>query len=316
MPKYVLRRVLMLIPTLVGMSILIFLMLRLLPGDVVDIIAGTDAQTDSAARARLREAMGLSDPIPVQYVKWMAHLLQGDPGKSLRSGKPVGELLWRALPITAELALLAMLMATVVAIPLGVISAVKRDTPLDFVARVAGLIGLSLPGFWIATLLLLFTSRAFHWVPPIRFISPQDDFFGNLKQMALPAFALAIQLMAIEMRMTRTTMLEVLNQDFVRTARAKGLRDRIVVYRHALRNALIPVITVIGFQVGALMGTSAIVEVIFGLNGVGNTLLQGIFNRDYPLVQAAALYLATIFVLINLIVDLLYAYLDPRIKQG
>jgi peptide/nickel transport system permease protein len=315
-PKYVLRRVLMLIPTLIGMSILIFLMLRLLPGDVVDIIAGTDAQTDSAARARLRDAMGLSDPIPVQYVKWMAHLLQGDPGKSLRSGKPVGELLWRALPVTTELALLAMVMATVVAIPLGVISAVKRDTALDFVARVAGLIGLSLPGFWIATLLLLFTSRAFHWVPPIRYISPRDDPVGNLKQMALPAFALAIQLMAIEMRMTRTTMLEVLNQDFVRTARAKGLRDRIVVYRHALRNALIPVITVIGFQVGALMGTSAIVEVIFGLNGVGNTLLQAIFNRDYPLVQAAALYLATAFVLINLFVDLLYAYLDPRIKQG
>ena len=306
----------MLIPTLIGMSILIFLMLRLLPGDIVDIIAGTDTQADSAARERLRDAMGLSDPIPVQYVKWMGNLLQGDPGKSLRSGKPVGELLWRAVPVTMELALLAMLMATTVAIPLGVISAVKRDTALDFGARVAGLIGLSLPSFWIATLALLFTSRAFHWVPPIRYISPVDDLWGNLKQMALPAFAVAIQLMAIEMRMTRTTMLEVLNQDYVRTARAKGLRDKIVIYRHALRNALIPVITVIGFQVGALMGSSAIIEVIFGLNGVGNTLLQAIFNRDYPLVQAAALYLATAFVLINLAVDLLYAYVDPRIKQG
>jgi peptide/nickel transport system permease protein len=315
-PKYVLRRLLMLIPTLFGMSVLIFAMLRLLPGDIVSIIAGADAQTDSASRAKLRHAMGLDDPIPVQYVKWLGHLLQGDPGKSLRSGKPVGELLWRSFPITLELALLAMLMATVVAIPLGVISAVKRDTPLDFGARVAGLIGLSLPGFWIATLLLLFTSRAFHWVPPIRYISPRDDLFGNLKQMGMPAFALAIQLMAIEMRMTRTTMLEVLNQDFVRTARAKGLRDRVVIYRHALRNALIPVITVIGFQVGALMGSSAIVEVIFGLNGIGNTLLQGIFNRDYPLVQAAALYLATAFVVISLVVDLLYAYLDPRIKLG
>jgi peptide/nickel transport system permease protein len=315
-PKYVLRRLLMLIPTLIGMSILIFLMLRLLPGDIVDIIAGTDAQADSAAKERLREAMGLADPIPVQYVKWMWNLLQGDPGNSLRSGKPVGELLWRAIPVTMELAFLAMLMATVVAIPLGVLSAVKRDTALDFVARVSGLIGLSLPSFWIATLALLFTSKVFEWVPPIRYISPVDDLWGNLKQMALPAFAVAIQLMAIEMRMTRTTMLEVLNQDYVRTARAKGLRDKIVIYRHALRNALIPVITVIGFQVGALMGSSAIIEVIFGLNGVGNTLLQAIFNRDYPLVQAAALYLATAFVLINLIVDLLYAYVDPRIKQG
>jgi peptide/nickel transport system permease protein len=306
----------MLIPTLIGMSILIFLMLRLLPGDIVDIIAGTDAQADSAAKERLRESMGLADPIPVQYVKWMWNLLQGDPGNSLRSGKPVGELLWRAIPVTLELAFLAMLIATVVAIPLGVISAVKRDTALDFVARVSGLIGLSLPSFWIATLALLFTSKVFEWVPPIRYISPTDDLWGNLKQMALPAFAVAIQLMAIEMRMTRTTMLEVLNQDYVRTARAKGLRDKIVIYRHALRNALIPVITVIGFQVGSLMGSSAIIEVIFGLNGVGNTLLQAIFNRDYPLVQAAALYLASAFVLINLIVDLLYAYVDPRIKQG
>ncbi|MEA2528596.1 MAG: peptide/nickel transport system permease protein [Thermomicrobiales bacterium] len=316
MTKYIFRRVLLLIPTLIGMSILIFLMLRLLPGDIVDIIAGTDSQTDSAARERLRESMGLADPIPVQYVKWIGNLLQGDPGNSLRSGKPVGELLWRALPVTTELALLAMIIATVVAIPLGVISAVKRDTALDFGARVTGLVGLSLPSFWIATLALLFTSKVFGWVPPIRYISPFDDLVGNLKQMALPAFAVAIQLMAIEMRMTRTTMLEVLNQDYVRTARAKGLRDRLVIYRHALRNALIPVITVIGFQVGSLMGSSAIIEVIFGLNGVGNTLLQAIFNRDYPLVQAAALYLATAFVVINLVVDLLYAYVDPRIKQG
>src|SRR5687768_7484361 len=298
------------------MSILIFLMLRLLPGDIVDIIAGADPQTDTAARQQLREAMGLADPIPVQYVHWLGDLLQGDPGTSLRSGQPVSQLLLASLPITVELAVLATLIATIVAIPLGVVSAVKRDTGLDFAARVGGLIGLSLPSFWIATLARLFTSKMFGWVPKPRFISPVDDPFANLRQMFLPAFAIAIQLMAIEMRMTRTTMLEVLNQDYIQTARAKGLRDRLVVYRHALRNALIPVITVVGFQLGALMGTSAIVEVIFGLNGVGYTLLQAIFNRDYPLVQAATLYLATIFVLINLVVDVLYVYLDPRIKQG
>jgi peptide/nickel transport system permease protein len=206
--------------------------------------------------------------------------------------------------------------ATVVAIPLGIISAVRRDTGLDFASRVGGLIGLSLPNFWLATLALLATSKLFGWVPSTRYISPFDDLGGNLLQMILPATALAVQLMAIEMRMTRTTMLEVLNQDYVRTARAKGLRGRVVVFRHGLRNALIPVITVIGFQLGALLGTSAVVEVIFGLNGIGNTLLQAIFNRDYPLVQAATLYLATIFVLINLAVDVLYAYLDPRIKQA
>lgn len=306
----------MLIPTLIGMSIIIFLMLRLLPGDIVDIIAGADAQTDSASRAKLREAMGLSDPLHVQYARWMWDLLNGDPGTSMRSGKPVGELLWRALPITIEMALLSVAIAAVVAIPLGVISAVKRDTSMDYVSRVFGLIGLSLPNFWIATLLLLFTSKQFGWVPSIRYIPFFDNPIGNLKQFALPAFAVAIQLMAIIMRMTRATMLEVLGQDYVRTARAKGLGQRVVVYRHALRNALIPVITVIGFQLGALMGSSAIIEVVFGLNGVGNTLLQAIFNRDYPLVQAAVLYLAVAFVVINLIVDVLYAYLDPRIKQG
>ncbi len=306
----------MLIPTLIGMSMLIFLMLRLLPGDIVDIIAGSDSQTDAAGREKLRQAMGLSDPIPVQYVKWVWHMLQGNPGKSLRSGKPVGDLLLRSLPVTLELAVLGVLIATAIAIPLGVISAVKRDTPLDFSSRIVGLIGLSLPNFWLATLLLLFTTKFFNWIPPIKHISIWDDPIGNLKQFMLPAFAVAVQLMAIIMRMTRTAMLEVLNQDYVRTARAKGLHERDVIAGHSLRNAMVPVVTVIGFQLGALMGSSAIVEVVFGLNGIGFTLLQAIFNRDYPLVQAAALYLAVAFVTINLVVDLLYGFLDPRIKQG
>lgn len=305
----------MLIPTLLGMSILIFLMLRLLPGDVLDVIAGTDAVGNEAALEKLRESMGLADPLPIQYIKWLGNILQGDPGNSLRSGEPVGELLARALPITLELAILSVIISTFIAIPLGVISAVKRDTPLDFASRVGGLIGLSLPNFWIATLMLLVTSKAFGWTPSLRFVPIWDDPIANLKQMILPAVAIGVQLMAIIMRMTRTTMLEVMGQDYVRTARAKGLNDRIVLYRHALKNALIPVITVIGFQLGALMGSSAIVEVIFGLNGIGNTLLQGIFNRDYTLVQAATLYLAVVFVLINLLVDILYGFLDPRIKQ-
>lgn len=316
MGRYVLRRLAMLVPTLVGMSIIIFLMLRLLPGDIVDIIAGADSQADSTARAKLRESMGLNDSLPEQYGRWIWDLLQGNPGESLRSGKPVSELLWKALPITLELAVLSVLIATIVAVPLGVISAVKRETGLDYSSRVIGLVGLSLPNFWIATLLLLFTSKSFGWVPSISYISIWDDPIGNLQQFALPAFAVSVQLMAIIMRMTRTTMLEVLNQDYVRTARAKGLAERLVVYRHALRNALIPVITVIGFQLGSLLGSSAIIEVVFGLNGIGNTLLQAIFNRDYTLVQAAVLYLAIVFVLINLVVDMLYAALDPRIKQA
>lgn len=315
MGRYILRRLSMLVPTLFGMSVLIFLMLRLLPGDIVDIIAGSDAQTSSASREKLRAAMGLSDPLWKQYVTWMGNLLQGDPGTSLRSGQPVGTLMMRALPITIELAVLSVLIATVVAVPLGVISAVRRDTGADYLSRVVGLVGLSLPNFWIATLLLLFTSKVFGWVPPISYIPLREDPIGNLKQFALPAFAVAVQLMAIIMRMTRATMLEVLNHDYVRTARAKGLGERTIVIRHALRNALIPVVTVIGFQLGALLGSSAIIEVVFGLNGMGNTLLQAIFNRDYPLVQAAVLYLAVVFVTINLVVDLMYAVLDPRITQ-
>lgn len=316
MSKYILQRLALLIPTLLGMSILIFAMLRLLPGDVVDIIAGTDGTASNASKEKLREALGLSDPIPVQYIKWLGNLLTGDPGTSMRSGKPVGEILMHALPITIEMAILALFISTIVAVPLGVISAVKRDTFFDFGARVGGLVGLSLPNFWVATLMLLFTSKFFGWTPSIRFIPFTKDPIGNLEQMILPSIALAVPLMAITMRMTRTTMLEVLGQDYVRTANAKGLAPRPILYRHALKNAMIPVITVIGFQLGGLMGSAAVVEVVFGLNGVGNTLLQAIFNRDYPLVQAATLYLAVVFVLINLFVDVLYAWLDPRIKLG
>ena len=213
----------MLIPTLLGMSIIIFLMLRLLPGDIVSIIAGPDAQADSSAQAKLREAMGLSDPLWRQYLNWIGDLLRGDFGVSMRSGKPVSELFARALPVTIELALLSVLIASLVAIPLGVISAVKRNTPIDYVARFFGLVGLSLPNFWIATLLLLFTSKLFGWVPSINFIRFTDDPIGNLRQFMLPAFAIAIQLMAIIMRMTRATMLEVMGQDYVRTARATGM---------------------------------------------------------------------------------------------
>ncbi|MGI9145431.1 MAG: ABC transporter permease [Chloroflexota bacterium] len=316
MTKYVFRRVFLLIPTLLGMSVFIFLMLRLLPGDVVDLMTAGQEDVTEASKLKLREAFGLADPLPVQYVKWILGLLRGQPGSSLRTGQPIAEALGHALPVTLELTFLAVILATIVAIPLGVLSATRPDTGADFGGRVAGLIGLSVPSFWLATLALLFTSVVFGWVPPVTWIPPTVDPIGNLQQMLIPASAVALQLMAIEMRMTRTTMLEVLKQDYVRTARAKGATERVVTYRHALRNALIPVISVIGFQIGSTMGQSAIIEVIFGLNGIGYTLLQAIFNRDYPLVQAAALFLAAVFVIVNTGVDLVYGFLDPRIKQA
>jgi peptide/nickel transport system permease protein len=207
-------------------------------------------------------------------------------------------------------------LATVVGVPLGVLSAVRRNSASDFVARVAGLAGLSVPNFWFATLALLVGSLVFHWIPPVTWIPPWRDLWANLGQMMLPAVAISVYLMAIVMRMTRGTMLEVLGLDYIRTARAKGASARTVVFRHALRNSLIPVITVIGFQVGTLMGGATVVEVIFGLPGMGYTLVQGIFGRDYPVIEISAIFLAAVFVCVNLLVDLLYGVLDPRIEHA
>lgn len=316
MGTYILKRIVLLIPTLIGMSLLIFLMLRLLPGDIVDLLIGTDTQVSAVDRENLRRAMGLADPLPIQYLRWIGGLLTGDPGVSMRTRQPISVGLAQSLPITLQLTLMATGLATLLAVPLGVISAVKRNSQTDFWARIAGLIGLSLPSFWLATLFLLFTSLVFEWVPPVFYISPFEDLAGNLQQMILPALALSVQLIAIIMRMTRTTMLEVLRQDYVRTARAKGLTDRVVIFRHALRNSLIPVITIIGIQLGSLLGGSVIIEQIFGLPGIGWWLLQAIYNRDYPVVQNAAMLLATVFVVVNLVVDLLYAVIDPRIRQA
>lgn len=314
MGTYFLRRALLVLPTLIGMSILIFALLRLLPGDVVDILAGTDAALSADQRQKLRDALGLGDPLPVQYLNWIGGVARGDFGKSLRSGEPIAKTMLQSLPITVELAVLALLMASVVAIPLGVLSAIRRNSGVDFWARFFGLIGLSVPNFWLATLILLGTSLVFQWVPSVTFIPPTQNLGANLQQMFLPAFVLSIQLMAIEMRMARTAMLEVLRHDYIRTARAKGLSERIVLYRHALRNAFIPVLTVLGIQLGSLLGGSVIVEQVFGLPGIGWFLVQGVFNRDYPVVQTTALFLAVVFVLLNLFVDVLYAVLDPRIS--
>jgi len=240
------------------MSLLVFCMLRLLPGDIVDVMTGGDIPSTAQSKERLREAFGLDKPLPLQYVIWIANVARGDLGTSFRSGEPITTILLRTLPITLELTLLAVVVATVCAIPLGVVSAVVRESSFDYAARLAGLIGLSMPNFWLATLMLLFALIFFHWIPPVNWIPPFQNPLGNLQQMLLPVAAIALQLMAILMRMTRAMMLEVLQQDYVRTARAKGAQECAVVFRHALRNALIPVVSVIGFQIGALMGGSAI----------------------------------------------------------
>jgi peptide/nickel transport system permease protein len=316
MGKFLLRRLLLLIPTLIGMSLLIFLMVRLMPGDVVDALVGMDPQVTDEEKEAMRANFGLDKPIPIQYVNWLRDIAQGNLGTSYRTYEPITGQLLRSIPITLEIAVLAIVFSVVIAIPLGVLSAVRQNSVGDFLANLTGLAGLSVPSFWLATLFLLITSLWFHWVPPVIYISPLDDLWGNLKQMFLPALALSVHLMAIEMRMARTAMLEVLREDYVRTAWAKGLNERTVLYRHALKNALIPVVTVVGMQFGSLMGGSVIIEQIFGFPGVGWSLLQGVYNRDYPVVQVTSLFLAVVFVVMNLVVDVTYAFLDPRIKYG
>jgi peptide/nickel transport system permease protein len=311
---YVVKRFLIAIPTMIGISLVIFFMVRLLPGDIVDVMTGGDA-ADPALKEKAREQLGLTGSYPEQYWRWVSGILQGDFGFSLRNTQPVSEVLMNAIPITFELVFLGLLIAVVIGLPLGILSAVKRDSKHDYAARVGGLIGISIPSFWLATLLLLFTSRVFGWVPPLNYTPFYKDPIENLSQFILPAIAISVFTLAIVMRMVRATMLEVLGQDYVRTARAKGVKRKVVISRHALRNALIPVVTVVGFEIGILMGGSAIVEIIFGLPGLGNTLINAIFNRDYPVVQGATMLLAFIFIFANLLVDLLYGVLDPRISQ-
>jgi peptide/nickel transport system permease protein len=312
---YVLKRIFVAIPTLIGISIIIFLMVRLLPGDIIDVLLGGDQSATPEMKEKAREQLGLTGSYPEQYWRWISHFVTGDFGFSYRNTQPVSEILLNALPITLELVFLGLLIAVVIGLPLGILSAVKRDSTHDYLARVAGLIGISIPSFWLATLLLLFTSRVLGWVPPLTYTPFYKDPIKNLSQFILPAISISVFTLAIVMRMVRATMLEVLGQDYVRTARAKGVNRNVVISRHALRNALIPVVTIVGFEVGILMGGSAIVEIIFGLPGIGNTLINAIFNRDYPVVQAATMMLAFIFITVNLIVDLLYGVLDPRISQ-
>lgn len=312
---FVARRFLLMIPTVVGISIIIFLMVRLMPGDIIDILFGADVQVSDEEKRLARIQLGLDGSYPEQYWNWASGVVTGDFGQSFRNSEPVADVLLRALPITFELMILALLIAVVIGIPLGVISAVRRDSASDYGSRIGGLIGISIPNFWLATLLLLFTSRVFGWVPPLTYVSFFDDPLTNLSQFILPALSISVFTLAIVMRMVRATMLEVLSQDYVRTARAKGVERRVVIYHHALRNALIPVVTVVGFEIGILMGGAAIVEIIFGLPGVGYVLLNSIFNRDYAVVQGATLLIAVIFVSANLLVDIVYGWLDPRISQ-
>lgn len=317
MTAFIAARLLSLIPVLWGVSVLVFLLIHLIPGNALQMFLGTQVEMTPAQLDQLRRLFGLNKPLPLQYADWLGRLLRGDFGVSLRTSRAVLPDILTRLPVSAELTLLALLVALAIAVPVGILSALRRGTLADAVIRILGLVGLSIPNFWLGTMLLLLLPGR---VLPIASIGVYLSFFanpiGNLTVMVLPALSLGIALAAVVMRFVRSSLLEVLGADYIRTARAKGLREALVIDRHALRNALIPVITVIGFQAGYLLGGTVVVEEVFALPGMGRFALAAINQRDYPIVQGVVLIIAVLFVLTNIAVDVLYAYVDPRVRYG
>jgi len=302
--------------TLLGLTVLVFLMLRLIPGTVVEQMIGADAIASPAMVAELKRFFGLDQPWYLQYGRWLGRLVQGDFGTSWRTGKPVVALILERLPVTLELTLFSVAFALVLGIAAGIVSAVRRDRAVDNVTRVGTLLGLSVPVFWQGTMLILFFSLYLRWMPPVMWVDFWTDPRRNLVIMLLPALCLGTASAANIARTTRSCMLDVLGSEYIRTAAAKGLAGHLVVLKHALRNALIPVVTVAGLQIGILLGGTVVVEEVFTLPGIGRLVLWSIYQRDYPLTQSTILFIALLFMTINLAVDLLYGYLDPRIRYG
>jgi peptide/nickel transport system permease protein len=302
------------VPVLVLVSVVIFMIIHLTPGDPVLVMLGEEASPE--ARDRLREELGLNAPLPVQYVLWAGRVVRGDLGHSIRTHQPVSEAILQRLPVTIELSLAAMLVSLSIALPAGIISALRRNTVADIGSSILALLGVSVPNFFLAILLIWTFALNLRWLPPIGFVPLIQDVGANLRGLIMPAVTLGTALAAVTTRQMRGSLLEVLGNDYIRTAWAKGLREGLVIQRHALKNALIPVITVVGLQMGNLLGSAIITETIFALPGVGRMVVDSIFQRDFPMVQGIVLYLALIFLVINLLVDMTYAYLDPRIRYG
>jgi peptide/nickel transport system permease protein len=312
--RYIARRLLLLVPVLAGVSIIVFMVLHLSPGDPVDIMLGTQATQED--RARLRADLGLDQPLPVQYVRWLGHVVRGDLGRSLWMRRPVlGEVLGR-LQATLILTGTALVLSTAFGLALGVASASRPNSALDRVSAMASLFGASMPSFWLGIVLMVVFALRLGWLPASGMYAPYGggDLRDLLAHLALPAVTLAAASVTIIARLTRATMLETLGQDYIRTARAKGVVERAVVLRHGLKNALIPILTVVGVQAGYLLGGAVLTETVFAWPGVGTLMVQGILARDFPLVQGCVLVVALSFVLVNLAVDLLYAWVDPRIR--
>jgi len=316
MQAYIVRRLLALIPALFFASIIVFVTVRLIPGSVIDLmLSQNDISADKLSREQLVAALGLDKPIWEQYARWMGGiLLAGDFGRSLWGNTPVAELLVARLPVTFELGLMALVVALAVAIPIGAYSAMRQDTAGDYLGRSFSILMLAVPSFWMGTMVMVFPSMWWGWSPEVKFVPFRQDPLHNLSQMILPAIILGTSLSAVTMRLTRTMMLEVLRQDYIRTAWAKGLTETLVVARHALRNALIPVVTLIGLQAPLLIGGAVIMEQIFVIPGMGLLLLEAVNQRDYPIITGVFLIVGVAVMMINLLVDLSYGMLDPKVR--
>ena len=332
MTSYIIRRLLSLIPTLFGVSIIVFLFLRMIPGDPALALGGEHAT--EATVERIREEFGLNKPLPQQYITYMGKVLRGDLGRSILSKRPIADEIRARFPATLELSVCALIVALVVGLPAGIISATKRNSPIDNIAMVGSLLGISMPIFWLGLMLNWFFAVELGWLPSVTRLDASIDLqritnliivdsiltgnaealLNGIKHLILPSIALSTISMAIIARMTRSAMLEVLEQDYIRTARAKGLIERVVTVRHALKNALLPVITVLGLQVGVLLSGAVLTETIFAWPGIGRWLYLSILSRDYPIVQGMALFITALFLVVNLLVDVSYALVDPRIR--
>jgi peptide/nickel transport system permease protein len=313
MQGYIMRRVMLVVPTFIIVSFLVFFLVRVMPGDYVHAKLGDIAYTPEEAQ-ELRHRLGLDRPIYRQYAIWMGGILRGDLGESLITRESVRTELGERLEVTLELGSLALILTVLIGAPIGVLAAVRRDSLLDYVLRSAAILGLAVPGFWIAIVVLVYASIWLGWSPPIIYHRFTDDPATNMQQFFLPAAIMALGTAAVVMRMTRSMVLEVLGQDYIRTARAKGLREVVVLVRHALRNALIPVVTILGVSVASLLGGTVIFENIFALPGVGRYMIQAVAARDYPVIEGVSLALTVAIVLVNLVVDVSYSLLDPRIR--
>ena len=318
MLAYIVRRILLMIPTLLGVAILVFFMLRVMPGDdVVEMMLrgeGADVPQHIIEAERIR--LGLDQPVIMQFFSWMGGLLQGDLGTSMWTGRPVAYELGIRLELSLQVALMATVLAILIALPLGTLSAIFRNTWIDHIIRIVSIAGLAVPSFWLGMLIILFLLTVFRWIPPLTFTPFLEDPLKNLSQLIWPALAVGYRYSAVATRMTRSSILEVMQEDYIRTARAKGVYERLVVARHGMRNALLPVITVIGLEFAFLIGGLVVTEQVFSLNGIGRLFVQAVARGDYTMIQGLVLLVAVAFILVNFLIDLLYAAVDPRIRYS